>query len=57
MRGLPDSAVYGSYRRLSRGINRRSKSEIGLLDILIEWIERIHAKEEKKKKLKEVRGY
>lgn len=56
MRGLPDSAVYGTYKRLGRGMRRRSRSEVGLLDLLNEWLENMHKKEDQKR-LKEIRGY
>ncbi len=35
MRGLPDSAIYGTYKRASRG-RRSSTSEIGLIEFVVE---------------------
>ena len=57
MRGLPDSAVYGSYRRLSYGLRRREKSQVSLLDLIIEWLENYEKRAKEEKKRKEVRGY
>jgi hypothetical protein len=56
MRGLPDSAVYGSYRRLSRGM-RRQKSQVSLLDVITEWLEGYEERLKEEQRIREIRGY
>ncbi len=55
MRGLPDSAVYGSYRRLTR--KRRVKAQTSFLDFLNEWLDEFIEKQEKEAKRRKIRGY
>jgi hypothetical protein len=56
MRGLPDSAVYGSYRRLTRGM-RRAKSQVSLLDVINEWLEGYGERLREEQRIREIRGY
>jgi hypothetical protein len=55
MRGLPDSAVYGTYKRLNR--KRRVKAETSWLEVVTEWLEELERKEKEKAQLAEIRGY
>jgi hypothetical protein len=57
MRGLPDSAVYGSYRRLSGGVRRRAKSQVSILDVITEWLEGYEERIKEEQRIKEIRGY
>jgi hypothetical protein len=36
MRGLPDSAIYGTYKRASRGRRRNSAGDGGLFEVAVE---------------------
>lgn len=55
MRGLPDSAVYGTYRRLTR--KRRVKTQTSLLDVILEWLDGYEKKLDEEARLRKIRGY
>ena len=51
MRGLPDSAVWGTYKRLHRKPKRKSyQAEVEAVFIIIDALNRFNAKHSKKKK-------
>jgi hypothetical protein len=55
MRGLPDSAVYGTYKRLNR--KRRVKAQTSWLDVFNEWLEAYEAKVKEEATRRKIRGY
>lgn len=50
MYGLPDSAVYGTYKRIRGRKRRRTTSSTGLIDMLIYWVDSVEKKEKAKAK-------
>ncbi len=57
MRGLPDSAVYGTYKRITRGSRRKPKTQVSLLEVMSEWLEGYEARVREEAKLRKIRGY
>lgn len=57
MRGLPDSAVYGTYKRIMRGSRRKPKAQTSLLDVMNEWLENYAKKTQEEARLRKIRGY
>jgi hypothetical protein len=57
MRGLPDSAVYGTYRRFTRGARRKPKAQTSFLEFLSEWLDEFAKRELQKEDLRKIRGY
>jgi hypothetical protein len=57
MRGLPDSAVYGTYKRIAGGGRRKPKAQVSLLEVIIEWLDGYEARVREEAKLRKIRGY
>lgn len=57
MRGLPDSAVYGTYKRIMRVNRRKPKAQTSLLDVMNEWLENYAKKTQEEARLRKIRGY
>lgn len=57
MRGLPDSAVYGTYKRIMRGSRRKPKTQTSFLEFLSEWLDEFAKRELQKEDLRKIRGY